>query len=520
MTPTAVPARLSSPELPDCLATDILKSWKDPILVLDSELRIIFANRCFCDWVGESPLDLDQVCLDHVLRGPQVLEFARAAQLGSPVRDLQANCDVAGLGRRALLLNISHMGISPQRTLSLGVVDITDQQLSNSALTRNVQAAQRGEAWQRQETELLRSIMESSGDGIFVSDADGDCVLWNPACERMLGVQPSGVRLDQWVDDFGLFLPDKETPFATKDLPLSRALNGESCDEVEVWVRNRMRPAGLWISVTARPLTGAHRGAVAAFRDITFAKEAKATLAALAEEAARSNQELELFAYVAAHDLQEPLRTVSSYVSLLARRYQGKLDPEADEFIRYATDGAKRMSLLINDLLTYSRVGQAAAIETLVDCEKVLEQVLHSLGRKNLLSEAEFTHDSLPQIKANELQITQVFQNLIDNAVKFRGKESPKVHISALAEGKQWIFSVADNGIGIDVQYKDRVFVIFQRLHSREDYPGTGIGLAICKKIVEQREGRIWVGPNQGTGTIVYFTWPQTGAAEERTLHA
>jgi len=192
----------------------------------------------------------------------------------------------------------------------------------------------------------------------------------------------------------------------------------------------------------------------------------------------------------------------------LAKRYKGKLDAEADEFIGFASDGAKRISQLINDLLTFSRIGRGEVPEQLVDCEKVLQQVLYTLTQKHQAARAEVTHDPLLQVRANEVQITQIFQNLIDNAVKFRSKDAPRVHISARAEGNQWIFSVADNGIDIEAQYKERIFVIFQRLNSREDYDGTGIGLAVCKKIVEKRHGTIWVEPNKGHGTIVSFTWP------------
>jgi PAS domain S-box-containing protein len=349
--------------------------------------------------------------------------------------------------------------------------------------------------------------MESSGDGIFVADTRGNCVLWNPACERMLGLKPDRIQQRDWTEGIGVYLSDKVTPFPGEDLPLARALRGEACDDVELWIRNRVQK-GIWISVTARPLMEGRDGAVSTFRDVTFAKDADAALEAKTVEVTRSNRELEQFAYVAAHDLQEPLRMVSSYVQLLSRRYKGKLDAEADEFIAFASDGAKRMSQLINDLLSFSRIGRGDVPEQLVDCEKVLQQVLFSLAHKKQMAGVEITHDPLPQVHANELQITQVLQNLIDNAVKFRSKEDPRVHISARADGDRWTFSVADNGIGIDAEYKDRIFVIFQRLNSREDYDGTGIGLAVCKKIVEKRDGSIWVEPNKEHGTVVYFTWP------------
>lgn len=509
MTPKA--AHATSPELTDRLAKGIVNEWKEIILVLDQGLQVTFANQSFCDWMDTPWKGIVGRPLRDLLAGPDISDFLCNVLNGSAVRNLQANCNIAEIGKRALLLSANLLLNSDRPAILLGISDITNRPLSNGALTRKVEVAERSETWQRKEADLLRSIMDSSGDGIFVADAEGNCVLWNSACEDLLGLKSDRLKhlkQEEWTDEFGAYLNDMVTPFRVEDLPLSRALRGESCDNVEVWIRNTERPDGLWISVTARPLTGGQDGALATVRDITFAKNTKIALAAQAAEVERSNRELEQFAYVAAHDLQEPLRMVSSYVQLLARRYEGKLDADADEFIRYATEGAKRMSLLINDLLTYSRVGRGQVSTDLVDCEKILEQVLFSLSKKNLASGAKITHDPLPHIRANEIQITQIFQNLIDNAVKFRSAEVPHVHISAREEADKWIFSVADNGIGIDAQYKDRIFVIFQRLHSREDYDGTGIGLAVCKKIVEKNDGNIWVEPNQGQGTIVYFTWP------------
>jgi PAS domain S-box-containing protein len=508
---TSSTGQATSPQLSNALARGIVNEWKESVLVLDQDQLVTFANQAFCDWVGVAWPSLAGRPFQDVLGSPQAADFLHEVQCGSPVRNLQLNCEVPEIGKRGLLLSANLLLGSKPQAILVGIEDITNQNLSNSALSRSVEVAERAERWQRREAGLLRSVLESSGEGIFVSDMEGNCVLSNRACEQMLGVKPESLkhlRQGQWSEAFGAYLDDKETPFPVEDLPLSRALRGESCDDVELWIRNKARPEGLWISVNARPLTGEQTGAISTFRDITFAKGVKEELAARAEEVARSNRELEQFAYVAAHDLQEPLRMVSSYVQLLSRRYKGQLDAEADEFIAFATDGAKRMSRLINDLLTYSRVGRGEVPEQLVDCEKVLEQVLYNLTQKNLAAGVEVSHDPLPQIMANEVQITQVFQNLIDNAIKFRSKDDPRVHLSARTEGDRWIFSVADNGIGIDAQYKDRVFVIFQRLNSREAYDGTGIGLAVCKKIVEKRDGDIWVEPNQGHGTIVYFTWP------------
>ena len=229
------------------------------------------------------------------------------------------------------------------------------------------------------------------------------------------------------------------------------------------------------------------------------------------EELACSNAELQQFAYVASHDLQEPLRMVASYLQLLERRYKGKLDDDADDFINFAVDGATRMQRLINDLLKYSRVSTRGKEFETTDCEAVLEHTLTNLQIAIAESGASVTHDPLPTVMGDEIQLGQLLQNLINNAIKFRNEKLPSVHVSAEQKGKEWTFSVSDNGIGIDPEYVDRIFVIFQRLHSVEEYQGTGIGLSVCRRIVERHGGRIWVESQPGNGSTFYFTIPAIG---------
>ena len=244
---------------------------------------------------------------------------------------------------------------------------------------------------------------------------------------------------------------------------------------------------------------------VGTLQDITDRKLAEEKTRSLVADLARSNSELERFAYVASHDLQEPLRMVASYTQLLQSRYKGRLDSDADEFIEYAVDGATRMRTLINELLAYSRVGTQGAPIVPTGLEPVLVTVLKVLEQTLSESGAVVTHDSMPTVRCDGLQIGRVFQNLITNAAKFHGDEPPRIHVGAARSGGDWVFSVKDNGIGIEPAYFDRIFVIFQRLESRADYEGTGMGLAICKRIVERHGGRIWVESQRGAGSTFYF---------------
>nr|WP_269446163.1 ATP-binding protein [Gloeobacter violaceus] len=226
-------------------------------------------------------------------------------------------------------------------------------------------------------------------------------------------------------------------------------------------------------------------------------------------ELARSNTDLEQFAYVASHDLQEPLRMIGSYLQLLEQRYQDKLDPDAQEFIGYAVDGARWMQTLINDLLAYSRVGIRAAPPGRIDASAVLENALANLKPTIENSGATVSREALPKVIADATQLAQVFQNLVGNALKFHGPEPPQIHIGAAPAAGEWVFSVADNGIGIEAPYRERIFAVFRRLHPRGGYAGTGIGLAICKKIVERHGGRIWVESQPGRGSTFFFTVPE-----------
>jgi PAS domain S-box-containing protein len=246
-------------------------------------------------------------------------------------------------------------------------------------------------------------------------------------------------------------------------------------------------------------------------QDVTVHKRIQSELAQRAEELACSNAELEQFVYVASHDLQEPLRMVASYTELLARRYKGKLGSDADEFIAFAVDGANRMKRLIDDLLSYSRVGTRGKPPQPTNSESAFQQAISNLSFAIEEKNAVVSADELPLVMADESQLIQLFQNLIANAIKFQDSKTPQVHVSAELNGREWVFSVKDNGIGIEPEYFSRIFLIFQRLHKKTEYPGTGIGLAVCKRIVERHGGRIWVESAFGAGSTFYFTFPIKG---------
>jgi len=277
----------------------------------------------------------------------------------------------------------------------------------------------------------------------------------------------------------------------------------------------RVSPDGnsVWLSVSGEPVfeDRKFRGYRGVGTDITERKRAQVALRAAYDELARSNAELQQFAYVASHDLQEPLRMIGSYTQLLERRYGEKLDADAREFMDFIVDGATRMKQLIEDLLAFSRVGTRGKELRPVQAQSALDRALINLRAAIESSDAQITHDALPDVTADDSQLTQLFQNLIGNAIKFKNKDEPvRIHVGVHDAGDEWRFSVSDNGIGIEPQYFERIFMVFQRLHTRDEYAGTGIGLAICKKVVDRHHGRIWVESVYGKGSTFVFTLPKT----------
>jgi PAS domain S-box-containing protein len=362
---------------------------------------------------------------------------------------------------------------------------------------------------ERKESEArYRGLLEAAPDAMVVVDQGGEIVLLNVQAEKRFGY-----RRDELVGQkVKNIIPEgfAERLIADGTRSPAEALAQQIGTGIELSGR-RKDGSEFPLEIMLSPLESAEGILVtAAIRDITERKKSEEHLVKTVGELKRSNDELQQFAYVSSHDLQEPLRMVASYTQLLAKRYKGRLDSEADEFIAFAVDGCNRMQGLIRDLLAYSRTGTNGKALREVPSENALNEALTNLRATIEESGAIVTHDSLPVIKTDDTQLAQVFQNLVGNAIKYRGAEVPCVHVAATKNGgNEWIFSVRDNGLGIDPQYFERIFVIFQRLHGRNEFEGTGIGLAICKKILERLAGRIWVESQPGKGSTFYFALPE-----------
>jgi len=374
------------------------------------------------------------------------------------------------------------------------------------SLQKEISERRRAEQALRESEERYRTILENIEDGYYQADLAGNLTFFNDSMCRISGIpreELMGMNNRQYTDQenarkvYQAFNKVYRTEEPRRECYWEIIRKDGSKGYVEASITLQKDSSG-------KPI--GFRGMV---RDITERKRAEEALEEKTEELARSNRDLDQFASVASHDLQEPLRMVTSYVQLLAKRYKSKLDSDANEFISFALDGSLRMWKLINNLLTYSRVGTREKELKPTDCETVLDQSLNNLKVAIEENGAVVTHDPLPTVMIDNPQWVQLFQNLIGNAIKFRGNEPPRVHISASRNGNGWTFSVRDNGIGIAPDYAERIFIIFQRLHSRQDYAGTGIGLAICKKIVERHGGRIWVESEVGKGATFYFTLPE-----------
>ena len=471
----------------------LLETAPDAMLIVDGQGRIDLAN----------------------LQAEQLFGYTRAELLGQPVEMLIPAGKRGGHEEQRLSYaaepRYRQMGVGMEleavrKDGSLCPVEISlspledPEGLSVTAAIRDVSERRRAEA-------RFRGLLESAPDAMVISGSDGRIELVNLEAERFFGYARAEL-LGQPVEM--LIPPDLREGYRRDQALFAK---GEGLKMLEAGPELRaLRKDGTEVPVEINfsPLEGPSGiSMTAAIRDVTERKRAAELLAEKVRELRSSNEELEQFAYIASHDLQEPLRMVASYTQLLARRYKGKLDGDADEFIHYAVDGTQRMKRLIEDLLVYSRAGKGAPPVDHIPAGRVMEEALQNLEARIAETGAKVMVEPLPTVIASEVVLAQIFQNLVGNAIKYCKDRTPEVRVSARNRDEEWVFSVADNGIGIDPQYFDRIFLIFQRLHGRHDYEGTGIGLAICKRMLHRMGGRIWVESMPGQGSTFFFSLPK-----------
>jgi PAS domain S-box-containing protein len=385
------------------------------------------------------------------------------------------------------------------------VYDVDDQKVMQCNI-RDITQRKRAEQELQNSLSFLNSLIDQSSVSMWIADEKGTLIRINQACCDLMKITAADAVGKYNIFSDNLILEQGFLPMVRDVFLKGQPANFQITYDTQKLKNLELdRPVSVILDVSIFPVKDARgkiTNAVIQHIDITESKRAE-------EELARSNKELQQFAYVSSHDLQEPLRMISSFVQLLEKRYKGKLDQDADEFIGFVVEGTSRMQRMIQDLLTFSRVQTQGAEFAPVDANEVFEKAVFNLLVLIKETGAVVTKDELPIVMGDETQLIHLFQNLIDNAIKFRrAGENPKVHISAQKMGNDWVFSVKDNGIGIDPQYFDRIFIIFQRLHSREAYEGTGIGLAVCMRIVERHGGRIWVESEPGRGSLFHFTLP------------
>jgi PAS domain S-box-containing protein len=515
---------------PALAAAEIVRTMPGLLVVLDLNGTVRIANQAACEFLGKKESDMVGTSITTLiptpLSRPQIEQFTQEGA----VKDFEILVPHAKTGLRTLSVSASIVRDALEHPFAYVCIarDITERQRMERAL---------GESESR-----FRRLFDSNIIGFMLVDFKGRISEANQALLKMLGytredllngqldgseMTPDEYRfVDEWmlkrIKTLG-FCPPVEKEYTSKGGHRIPVLVGvvlleearEQCvcfviDATERrWAMGQLKKAYDELEHRVNERTGdLSKANLNLQNEIDMRQEVEQRLMKTLGDLARSNKELEEFAYIVSHDLQEPLRKVASYTDLLMQRYKDNIGPDADKFIHYIVDGTLRMQQLINDLLAYSRVGRAPQEVDPVYFKDALWEALNNLETSIRESHAEITNDAMPTLPANYAQIVQLFQNLIGNAIKFRRDQPPQIHVAATQNGNEWVFSVADNGIGIDPQYADRIFVVFQRLHTREEYPGTGIGLAICKKVVERHGGRMWVESQVGKGTTFFFSLP------------
>lgn len=381
----------------------------------------------------------------------------------------------------------------------------------------------------RAQTRMFQSVLDSMSDGIVVADISGKFLVWNAAAEKILGTGPATVPVEQWSTTFGFYDPTECKPFPADQLPLARALRGESC-KTEMMVRTRGTANSAWIEVTARPLideNGKVVGGVAAMHDITERTISEMKIRKLNDELelrvqARTaqleeiNQELESFTYSVAHDLRAPLRHISGFAQILMEDFSPSLDPALQEYLTRIQQGTRRMGQLVDELLNLARVGRKALVLQWTDLSAMIKKIIDDFKPIYEERDVQWMVQELPATQCDAALMKQVFQNLISNAVKYtRTREKTVIEIGHVTSKTQPAIYVRDNGVGFNMKYAGKLFGIFQRLHSNEDFEGTGVGLATVQRILQKHGGRAWAEAEPNRGATFYFSLPGLKAEEE-----
>jgi PAS domain S-box-containing protein len=490
-----LPARVDSRRL--------LANFPEALLIADEDWRVIYANpKAAC---------LYQTTEEHMLGRKPWEQCPAPARTEVEEGHRRALAEVVPIELPGWSAGVEARIEIRAFSCEAGTVTYYRQELFDHALFDKPQEDDRHLSVGRSLSEVrdhLAAIVESSDDAIVGKDLNGIIRSWNRGAERIFGYSAEEI--------IGQHISILAPAEVADDIPriLGRIARGE---RVEHYQTKRKTKDGriLTVSLTVSPVrdgSGRIIGASKVARDITLRELQEQALREINAALLRSNADLQQFAYSASHDLKEPLRMVSTYAEMLQRKFGGKLGPSGDEYIRYTIEGASRMERLLADLVAYthaSTIGEEPTQE--VEAEEMLEKALGNVEAAIKDSGASISHTALPRVHMHEFQLQQVFQNLIANSIRYRSSDAPRIHISAERQGTKWLFSVQDNGIGIDPQYKEQIFGIFKRLHSAAEYPGTGMGLAICERLIQRAGGRIWVDSEFGRGATFFFTVPVGG---------
>jgi len=475
---------------------ELVETSKDMIFKIDREGNLLFTNKSWGKRLGFSKDHEKKMNVFDLIHSEDlkvtIEQFGRVLG-GQNIENLEFRSKTKNGSFITILVNASP------------IFDSLGNVIAILGIARDITKLKQFEEELKGSEERLKIIFEYAPDAYYLSDFEGNFIDENKAAEELIGYKREELIGKNFLD-LGLLSPDY---FEKAVEGLAKNVAGEPTGPDE-FVLNRKDGQQLPVEIRTYPVN--IRGqdlTLGIARDITERKQVEGKLKETVAELKRTNADLEQIIKVAYHDLQEPLRTVSSYVQLLKRNYKGKLDKDADEFIGYTVDGVNRMHRLISDLLTYLNAGTKDKPFESVDTSNVIDNVVASLRKIIDETGAVITYDPLPIVVADNLQLFQLSKNLISNAIKFHGEESPRIHISARQRENEWLFSVHDNGIGIGPEFHGRIFNLFQRLHNGNEYPGTGIGLAISKKIVENHGGQIWVESESGRGSTFYFTIPK-----------